>query len=1023
LIAQAADALEHAHQLGIVHRDVKPANLLLDGAGKVYVGDFGLARFGPDAGLTMSGDLLGTLRYMAPEQALARHGLVDHRADVYGLGCTLYELLTGKPAVDATDRADILRQIAFEDPAPPRKLDKTIPAELETIALTCLTKNPAERYATAAALADDLRRWLEHKTIKAKPPSLRQRAAKWARRHSGAVVAAVAGLVLATVAAAASAVFVYREKQNAQDAYAQARRALDELSSEVIDDWLSRQPVLSEKQREFLKRALDSYERLAARAGGDEPSRAGVAAAYQRVGDIRIRLEDMKEAETACARSVELYEQLAAASPAVPAYRRALAKSCNSLGFVLRATGRPGEAESAYRRALALREELLGAAPGPDARSELAETLHDYGLLLDGTGRQAEAAQMNRRGLDLLSGPAGDLSGRPADRHRLAQFCINLGGIARTSRRGVEPEPHYLRGVALLEELVAQAASGLDAARYREDLANGLTGLGHLLGTWGLGRPAEAVDIDRRAVAVHERLAADFPAVPAYRHCLAESLNGLGNHLWDLNRVSEAEPLYRRAQALWERLAADFPTEPRYRQELARVLGRQGLNFGNVNRPAEAEQAFGQALVLWERIVADYPAEPEIRFGLALTLDNCAGFLAQRGRLPEAEALYRRGLALLERLAADFPTQSRYRDQIAASSFWMGESCRKAGRLMDAEQAFRRSLGVRERLAAEFPAVRFSLAESAGMLGDVLWALGRRLEAATYFGQQRAALDRLTQDYPAQPRFRDKFIAVCRDRGNLYRQSGRLKDAEQAIGQAVALLTKRASDSPDDVRARLLLHDTLLNLADVVRDQGRPTDAHAIFEHERRNLRAALDAARARPAEPGQRADIIRLWHRYADLLMRFGAGTVVDEEVRAALRELDRSADGPREWNNLAWLLATCRDPRFRDPQRAVELARQVAEKEPKHGNSWNTLGVALYRAGAVLEAGAALEQSMRLGTGGNSIDWFFLAMAHRQLGDPYRALQYYVAAVQWMDKHGPPNDELRRFRAEAAELLGIKE
>src|SRR5262245_53125196 len=134
LIAQAAEALEHAHAMGIVHRDVKPGNLLLDRDGKVYVSDFGLARFGPDAGLTMSGDLLGTLRYMAPEQALARHGLVDHRADVYGLGATLYELLTGRPVVDGADRSEVLRKIAFEDPTPPRRHDRAIPAELETVA-------------------------------------------------------------------------------------------------------------------------------------------------------------------------------------------------------------------------------------------------------------------------------------------------------------------------------------------------------------------------------------------------------------------------------------------------------------------------------------------------------------------------------------------------------------------------------------------------------------------------------------------------------------------------------------------------------------------------------------------------------------------------------------------------------------------------------------------------------------------------------------------------------------------------
>ena len=128
---QAAEALEHAHGLGIVHRDIKPGNLLIDGQGKLWVTDFGLARFGVDAGLTMTGDLVGTLRYMSPEQALAKHGLVDHRTDVYALGATLYELLTLRPAVGGSDKEEILRRIAFEDAVPLRRLSREVPPELE----------------------------------------------------------------------------------------------------------------------------------------------------------------------------------------------------------------------------------------------------------------------------------------------------------------------------------------------------------------------------------------------------------------------------------------------------------------------------------------------------------------------------------------------------------------------------------------------------------------------------------------------------------------------------------------------------------------------------------------------------------------------------------------------------------------------------------------------------------------------------------------------------------------------------
>jgi serine/threonine protein kinase len=201
LIAAAADALEYAHSLGVVHRDVKPANLLLDGSGKLWVADFGLARVGSDAGLTMSGDLLGTLRYMSPEQALAKHGLVDHRTDVYSLGATLYELLTLRPAVAGDDKQEILHNIASAEPTPPRKLDRTIPAGLETITLKAVAKTPAERYATAREFAEDLRRFLEDKPIRARRPTVRQRLARWGRRHPGltAALGLVAGLLIAGV--------------------------------------------------------------------------------------------------------------------------------------------------------------------------------------------------------------------------------------------------------------------------------------------------------------------------------------------------------------------------------------------------------------------------------------------------------------------------------------------------------------------------------------------------------------------------------------------------------------------------------------------------------------------------------------------------------------------------------------------------------------------------------------------------------------------------------------------------------
>jgi serine/threonine protein kinase len=134
----AAEALEHAHQLGVVHRDIKPGNLILDGRGHVWVTDFGLAQCRSDARLTQTGDVVGTLRYMSPEQALAQRGVIDQRTDVYSLGATLYELLTLQPVFGGQDRQQLLRQIAFEEPARPRRVNRALPAELETIVLKAL---------------------------------------------------------------------------------------------------------------------------------------------------------------------------------------------------------------------------------------------------------------------------------------------------------------------------------------------------------------------------------------------------------------------------------------------------------------------------------------------------------------------------------------------------------------------------------------------------------------------------------------------------------------------------------------------------------------------------------------------------------------------------------------------------------------------------------------------------------------------------------------------------------------------
>ena len=202
LVVQVADALNHAHECGIVHRDIKPSNILIDQRGKPWITDFGLAQVHGNGSLTMSGDLLGTLRDMSPEQADGQ-GLVDRRTDVYSLGITLYELLTGEAAVELGPRQQMLRQIIAGAPVAPRRVNLLIPVDLETIVLKATRKLPADRYASAHELADDLRRFLQHQPPKARCASAIQHAWRWARRNpTVAISSTIIAMLLVALAVA-----------------------------------------------------------------------------------------------------------------------------------------------------------------------------------------------------------------------------------------------------------------------------------------------------------------------------------------------------------------------------------------------------------------------------------------------------------------------------------------------------------------------------------------------------------------------------------------------------------------------------------------------------------------------------------------------------------------------------------------------------------------------------------------------------------------------------------------------------
>jgi tetratricopeptide (TPR) repeat protein len=396
---QAAEALDHAHKLGIVHRDIKPANLLVDVQGNLWITDSGLARLQDDTGLTMTGDLLGTLRYMSPEQALAKRGYLDHRTDIYSLGATLYELVTLQPAFASWDRQELLHQIADLEPQPPRKLSNSIPRELETIILKAMSKEPPGRYQTVLELADDLRRFLERRPIRAKRPTGWERVMKWGRRHTTVVLStmvllalSVLGLALSTALIAAKQAEIVRQRDLAHRQQQRARRIVDEMYTRLSERWLADDPADAGLRRDFLDKAAAYYEEFARAPAVDTRTRLEAAHAWLRVGQINWTLRRIQSGEQAYHRAINLFAELAEEEGGEPLKARdGQIRALTRLGDLLAIASRNAEAEAFFRRALRLSRSLVARHPEHlvawfnlgDAQVSLGDVLGDPTLHLD----------------------------------------------------------------------------------------------------------------------------------------------------------------------------------------------------------------------------------------------------------------------------------------------------------------------------------------------------------------------------------------------------------------------------------------------------------------------------------------------------------------------------------------------------------------------------------------------------------------------------------------------------------------
>lgn len=539
LMRKIAAAVAHAHQQGVLHRDLKPQNIFLDTDSEPYVADFGLAKIlTQETALTLSGAVLGTPAYMAPEQARGKQGEAGIPADIYSLGAILYELLTGTPPFEGATALDVLRQVNEELPRKPASLNPRVPPDLAVICLKCLEKEPARRYATAGELADDLQCYLEHRPVQARAPGAAYIARRFVRRHFLAVTAATIAL-LSLIAGFIVSLWHYFE---AKEALAQAAIELDHrrevarflteaLSAAGVSKTLGRDPTM---MREVL-------DRTAGRLDNHPPDDPGVEAELRTaIGRTYLDLDEFIAAETHLGRALALRRQASDTTEAQ------LASALFDQADALYHLGRKAESEPLVRESVAIWTRIAG--PDDPATAE-ALSLLAWILFRTGRGKEAEAPARHVYAL---------WEANPVE-EQLGEGPVTLACILKKTGRGEEAEAIWRKEWQELRKLHGPAHPAI---------ANNLDNLGMQL--LHNGKLDEAEQVLREALAQGRQFFGDRS--PHEDHVLA-NLSRLARRQGDLT----AEISYAReaVQAAHRVYPEGHPIRRQSENHLKRVLERR----------------------------------------------------------------------------------------------------------------------------------------------------------------------------------------------------------------------------------------------------------------------------------------------------------------------------------------------------------------------------------------------------------------------------------------------------------------
>ena len=831
-----AEALAYAHSQGIIHRDIKPSNLLLDGAGTVWVTDFGLAKAeGADA-LTDPGDLVGTLRYMAPERL---EGWSDPRSDVYSLGATLYELLTLHPLFPEPNRAKLIKKVAHESPVPPRRLDPEIPRDLETIVLKAIAKEPARRYGSAGAMAEDLRRFLADRPILARRSSQVERLWRWSRRNPALAGSLAASFLILAIGCAGMTVLwrraeaqrrradglralsetrraeaetnraeAERQRARAEAHFAKARAAVDELLTQVSESQLSSVPGLQPLRRDLLGSALAYYEDFVRQRGNDPTLKAGLAAAQLRLAKIQRELGEEAKAKDTLQAAIALHEAALRDRPDDRALRDGLAQCCVQLGF---AELPSDQALPHFQRAISLWEPLVAAEPANTVY--LAELANAYDLatfLHDRNQRIAETLHAQERAFALRQAMVAARPDDPSTHNALSSSLNNLGALLERVSRDNLLGMQILRRAAQHSRIAEAKAP--QVIRYGRALTVALRNIA--VGERQLGHFDQALRAFRESLAVSQRLARDNPAIPSLRRELIQDYRSIGDLFREQGRMAEAVRTYRQSRELEEALPKETADDWVHYATLLGLCARPAVDGGAPPSDAERAECRRHAdaalAALRQAIAAGFRNAAKLRVSDALAAvrdrDDFQAVLAQaeagarhpaKTRVPTSTppAETAAGPPGAPTDGARKPEESagganadQRRDELASSQHVIGIVQLELGKLEDARATLGRALAAREAQVRDHPqdaAARADLAATRVALARLDWRAGRLAVAVRSWDDIRQLLESALAERPQEAALALGLIELETTVGYSYAEAALWDEAAEALARAV----------------------------------------------------------------------------------------------------------------------------------------------------------------------------------------------------------------------------------------------